>query len=60
MVLTLQILANNSNTPTHTNIRVSHNNSLPAFIAERLFVLPDFHLIEQLVMHILNHNIIKS
>lgn len=60
MVLTLQILANNRNPPIHTNIRVSHNNSLPASIAERLFVLPDFHLIEQLIVHILNNNIIKS
>lgn len=60
MVLTLQILANHSNSPIHTHIRVSNNNSLPATIAERLFILPDFHLIEQLIMHILNHNIIKS
>ena len=60
MVPTLQILANSRNPSSHTNIRVSNNNSLPASIAERLFVLPDFHLIEQLVMHILNHNIIKS
>lgn len=60
MVLTLQALANNSNPPIHTHIRVSHINSLPASIAERLFILPDFHLIEQLIMHILNHNVIKS
>lgn len=60
MVLTIQILANNCYTSIHTYIRVSNNNSLPATIAERLFILPDFHLIEQLVMHILNHNIIKS